>query len=210
MYFTICSSLCPWRSMARSSLRRSSARPALESAMVWFWQTRQRSSDAMRSMRASITGSAAAGGASLAGNADDSSASRTSRKALAIEEGLHHRLDARLDHLWRERPDVLHADDAALVDEERLGHAVHAEVDADAPVLIEGRDVVRIAELVEPAETFRPRVLVVEPDDGHEALPRQVEQRRMLLAARHAPRRPHVEQPHLAEHVVARDGAAGV
>ena len=37
-------SLLPWRSMSRTWLRRSTARSALLSAMVWFWHTRQRSS----------------------------------------------------------------------------------------------------------------------------------------------------------------------
>ena len=47
--------------------------------MVWFWQTRQRSSEVMRTMRASSAGSAASGAASLACAA--SAAARQRRSA---------------------------------------------------------------------------------------------------------------------------------
>ena len=61
---------------------------------------------------------------------------------------------------------MLEAHDAALVDDEGLGHAVDAEVDADTPVLVEDRQVVRIAELLQPRKALGPRVLVVQADDG--------------------------------------------
>src|SRR4051812_9603755 len=130
MYWMILASSSPLRSISRTWRRRSCARSAFESAMVWFWQTRQRNSDAMRVMRASRAGSSAAGAASLAkaGRARHSHAIQMKR-SLRIQL-LQHRLDALADHLGRQRPDVLQADYALLVDEEGLGHAVDAEVDA--------------------------------------------------------------------------------
>src|SRR3990167_7760473 len=56
----ICWSESPRRSISRTWFFRSIARPALESAMVWFWQTRHRSSAVIRTIRASSSGSAAA------------------------------------------------------------------------------------------------------------------------------------------------------
>jgi hypothetical protein len=47
--------------MSRTWLRKSTASPALESAIVWFWQTRQRSSAESFITRASSTGSGLAG-----------------------------------------------------------------------------------------------------------------------------------------------------
>src|SRR5439155_19593941 len=152
MYCTTCSSLAPRCNCSRISRRRSSARPACESAMVWFWHTRQRSSAATRSMRASSAGSAAAGSASLASTGVATSvASRTSNSAVLAIELLQERHDLRVDHALRQRTDVLEADDALLVDDERLGHAVDAEVDADAAVAVRYRDGVGVAELLEPA-----------------------------------------------------------
>src|SRR5947199_7582225 len=181
MYWMISRSLLPSRSMLRTSLRRSSARPAFESASVWFWHTRQRSSTVMRCMRASISGSAAAGAASLAWAAMQSSSAHahtvhgrgSAGPTRSSIELFHEGLDARLDDLGRQRPDVLHADHAALVDDEGLGHAVHAEVDADPAVAVERRHVVRVAELAEPAEAFGPGVLVVEADDRDDARARK-------------------------------------
>src|SRR5262245_46196997 len=148
MYCTTCSSLAPRSSCSRISRRRSSARPACESAMVWFWQTRQRNSTAMRCMRASSTGSSAAGAASFPGAAATRAHSNSAHH-LAIEV-LQQRHDLRVQHLGCQRADVLEADDAALVDDKRFGHAVDAEVDADAAIEIGQRHVVRIAELLEP------------------------------------------------------------
>ena len=60
----------------------------------------------------------------------------------------------------------------------------------------------------EPAGPSSRLVLVVEPDDRHALAPGELDQQRMLLAARHAPRRPDVEQPHLALHVGRRERLA--
>src|SRR3954469_8190688 len=69
MYVRICSGVMPFCSSSRTSWRRSTARSACESAIVWFWQTRQRSSCVMASMRDSSAGSEAVGRAVGAWNA---------------------------------------------------------------------------------------------------------------------------------------------
>src|SRR6267142_2008044 len=186
MYFKTCWSLSPLRSITRTSSRRSTARSACESAIVWFWHTRQRSSVAMRIMRASSAGSAAASGASLAHAPMPVSTSSIEMNSLRIEF-LQQRLDALGDHLRRERADVLHADHAALVDDECLGHAVDAEVDADAAVLVEDGRVIGVAELVEPAHAVGALVFVVEADDGQRLGLRELDQQGVLFAAGHAP-----------------------
>src|SRR6185436_7493013 len=113
----ISASLLPWRSISRVSRRRSTARPAFESAIVWFWHTRQRSSAVMRVMRASSAGSAASGAASLATTCAAQSASSSATIALDNVSGielLQQRLDLGRDHVGRQRADVLQADDAVL------------------------------------------------------------------------------------------------
>ena len=89
-----------------------------------------------------------------------------------------------------------------LVDHEGLGHAVDAPVDADAAVGVDDGELCtdrRAARAT--AWPSRVLVLVVEADDGHDVRLRELDQQRVLDAARHAPRRPDVEQPHLALHV---------
>src|SRR5262245_8951439 len=113
------------------------ARSACESASVWFWQTRQRSSEARRCMRASTAGSAAAGAASLA------LAQKAARHSIKVARSLsielpQHGEDARLDDLRRQRPHLLEAHHALLVDDEGFGHAVDAEVDAHLALVVEG------------------------------------------------------------------------
>src|SRR5512139_493238 len=135
-------SVLPWTIMSRTWLRRSCARSACESAMVWFWQTRQRSSEATRITRASSTGSSEAGTASFAAAASGStrhSASSMRRRIPAASDIqlFQKRHDLLLDHLGRQRPDLLVADGALLVDDEGLRHAVDAVVDTDAAVGIE-------------------------------------------------------------------------
>src|SRR4051812_2035798 len=200
----ICASLCPWRSFSRISSRRSLARPALESAIVWFWQTRQRSSAESAMTRASSAGSAAAGAASFAPAwASQASATRATRatSALATLQLLDERQQRLLDDLRRERADALVADHSALVDQVGLGNAVDAVVDPDPALEVVGGRLVRIAHALQPGEAVLALVLVVHPDQRHGAVLRQLEQHGMLLAAGHAPRGPDVEHPHLAEHV---------
>src|SRR5512138_637446 len=182
MYCTTCSSLAPRCSCSRISRRRSSARPACESAMVWFWHTRQRSSAATRSMRASSAGSAAAGSASLARASTEASASATMSRTLTIELP-QQRHDLRLDHALRQRSDVLEANHALLVDHERLRHAVDAEVDADATVVVRQRDGVGVAELLQPAACVVALVLVVQAHQRRQLGARQRQHLRMLFPA---------------------------
>src|SRR5689334_13798257 len=132
-------SLRPCRTISRISSRRSLARPALESAIVWFWQTRQRSSAESDITRASIAGSAAAGAASLATAAASQASAAKRTSSLATLELLHQGQHLVPDDLRRERPDALVADHPALVDHVGLGHAVDAVVDADAPLRVVDR-----------------------------------------------------------------------
>src|SRR5687767_260331 len=62
----ICASLSPCFSFSLTWFFKSIARPALESAIVWFWHTRQRNSAARAFTRFSSAGSSAAGAASPA------------------------------------------------------------------------------------------------------------------------------------------------
>src|SRR5688572_9073553 len=114
-------SLAPFASCARISLRRSTASGAWESASVWFWHTRQRSSSASAATRLSRSELCAS---ALPQNINNMS-------SLAIER-LHQRLQLALRYLGRERADVLVADHALAVDDVGLGHAVDAVVDRDA------------------------------------------------------------------------------
>src|SRR6266404_4636990 len=59
MKSTTSRSLAPRASCARIWLRRSTARPAFDSASDWFWHTRQRSSAARSMTRLSSDGSSA-------------------------------------------------------------------------------------------------------------------------------------------------------
>src|SRR6267143_1318224 len=168
-------SLAPRASCSRIWLRRSTARPAFDSAIDWFWHTRQRSSAARSMTRLSSAASSA-----LA----TETASNNAKALLAIK--------------FIQRADELVADHAALVDDVGLRHAVHAVVDADPAVEIEGREPVRVAKALQPAERIVALVLVIQPVNRHRAALREFDQDRMLVAAGDAPRRPHVEDPHLA------------
>src|SRR6516225_1106753 len=171
MYWRIWSGVRPFCSSSRTSWRRSTARSACESAIVWFWQTRQRSSPVMASMRASSAGSAAvrwaagasnftvagadaadAAGASaaMAGRPMASASSAAIRRRASAIELPQQRQHIVAQHLGRQRADLLVADHALLVDDEGLGHAVDAEVDAHAAVGVEQRGVVRVAALGQP------------------------------------------------------------
>src|SRR3954471_12444447 len=197
----ICASLMPLRICSRTWSRRALASPAFESAIVWFWHTRQRSSADRAMTRASSAGSAAAGAASLAPAGASHASAASSTSSLATFELLHERQDLLLQDLARDRSDALVADHAVLVDQVGLGNAVDAVVDADAPLEVVRREPVRVAHVPQPVEPVLALVLVVQAEDGYRAALREVEQHRVLLAAAHAPRRPHVEQPDLAQHV---------
>src|SRR5687768_15170113 len=101
-------SLFPAASCSRIWLRRSTASGALESASVWFWQTRQRSSLASAPTRLSISGVWAAA---------SPQATHSSNALASPIQFLHQRLQFLTRHLGRERPDVLVADHPALVDD---------------------------------------------------------------------------------------------
>src|SRR5881396_539695 len=188
MKSTTSRSLAPRASCARIWLRRSTARPAFDSASDWFWHTRQRSSAARSMTRLSSAASSA-----LA----TETASNNAKALLAIKfiqqgnELVAHQLDG-------DRADALVADHAALVDDVGLRHAVHAVVDADPAVEIERRQPVGIAEALQPAERVVARVLVIEPVQRCCGALGKLDQHRMLVAAGDAPRGPYVEDPHPA------------
>src|SRR5260221_340313 len=97
----------PAASCSRIWLRRSMASGAFESASVWFWQTRQRSSCERLVTRRSSTGSCAS--TQLA-----KSASSTLATGVQL---LHQRLDFLLHDVRAKRADVLVADHALAIDD---------------------------------------------------------------------------------------------
>ena len=111
-------------------------------------------------------------------------------------------------HLGRDRADVLVADDAVLVDDVGLGHAVDAVVDADAAVGVEQRER-RTGCRTAPASPARRRACPCSSgrDRHHAACCAKLDQHRVLVAAGHAPRGPDVEQPDLAQQVLAAQRA---
>src|SRR3954467_14984890 len=94
---------------------RSTASGAFDSAIVWFWHTRQRSSWARAAARLSMSCAWAIPGRR-----------RSSNRTLATRELLHERHDLVLHHVGGQRADLLEADDALLVDDVGLRHAVDA------------------------------------------------------------------------------------
>src|SRR5437867_11837438 len=132
----ICESLLPCRIFSLTWFLRSSASGAFESAMVWFWHTRQRSSEASAMTLCSSAGSAAAGAASFASAHGAVAASSRNARDLSTAELLHQRQQLFLDDLRCKRADAFVADDPELVDQVGLGHAVDAVVDADLAVEI--------------------------------------------------------------------------
>src|SRR5579859_3222172 len=148
----------PAASCSRIWFLRSTASGAFDSAIVWFWQTRQRISWARFITRRSSAGSWASAQAAQ---------KRASRLAARIELP-HERLHFLLHHVRGNRADVLVADDALAIDHVGLGHAVDAVVDADAAVRIEGDELVGIAIALEPGQRVVARVLVVQADHRRE------------------------------------------
>src|SRR3954463_3251334 len=120
-----CSSLAPPFICSRMLLRRSTASSALESASVWFWQTRQRSSEESVMTRFSMTVSSAA-------KRETVRIDRTAKSSLFTAELAHERHDLLRRNLLRDGADALVADHALLVDHIGFGDAVDAVVDADA------------------------------------------------------------------------------
>src|SRR5437588_4642883 len=132
----------PAASCSRIWLRRSTASGAFDSAIVWFWHTRQRISCARLATRRSSAGSWASA---------QPNQKRMRRLAARIELP-HERLHFVSHHVGGDRPDVLVADDTLEIDHVGLGHAIHPVVDADAPVPIEDDELVRIAVALEPRQ----------------------------------------------------------
>src|SRR5687767_663185 len=188
-------SLAPLASCSRIWFLRSTASGAFDSASVWFWHTRQRSSSASAATRLSSRGSWAA---QIPGM------STSNKTNLPTAQLLNQRPELPLRHLGRERADVLVADHALAVDDVGFGYAVDAVVDRDTASGVVHRELVGIAVAREPRQRVLARVLVVQADD-RDAL-RQLAHHRMLDQARRAPRRPHVEHPHLAQHLLLREG----
>src|SRR6185436_13020958 len=142
-------SLAPFESCSRIWLRRSTASGAFDSASVWFWHTRQRSSSASaptRLSRASAAEIAPAQKHKMIAN-------------LPTAKLLHQRHDLLPRVLRRERADVLVADHALAVDHVGFGHAVDAVVDRDAAIAVVHRELVGVAVAREPGQRVFARVL---------------------------------------------------
>src|SRR5918992_2179751 len=201
MKSTTSRSLAPFASCSRIWFFRSTASGALESASVWFWHTRQRSSSARALTRFSSSGLCA----------QTPPASIASMKIALLAEAiqfLHERCKLLLGDFRRERSDVLVADDALAIDDVGLGHAVDAVVDRDLARGVVHRELVGIAVAREPRQRILARVLVIEPD--HRDGLGQLGDHGMLDQAWRAPRRPYVEQPDFSEHVLLREARRGL
>ena len=100
---------------------------------------------------------------------------------------------------------------AVRADHEGLGHAVDAPIDGRAPRRIGADGGEGVAEVAQEAASVVGIVLVVDADDPDGRVLGQLDEGRMLLPARHAPRRPHVHDRHPALEVgvgKARHGRA--
>src|SRR6478672_4343034 len=171
-------SLLPAFSCSRIWLRRSCASGALESARVWFWHTRQRSSCASEATRRSRAGSSCA-------STEKATNEKASTRSLAtLRQLLDQRTHFLLDDLRRQRPNALVADDARAVDHVGLGHAVHAVVDGNASGRVVDGRLERIAVPLEPRQRVLARVLVVEADHRGDSRARELAHHRMLDEAR--------------------------
>src|SRR5258708_6274947 len=175
-------SLAPRPSCSRMLLRRSTARSALESARVWFWQTRQRSSEEMSITRFSRTGSGAVAVSFENPTGRKKIIARKPGRSLFMLEIIDERHDLLRHDLGRARSDLLVADDAALVDHVGFGHAVDAVVDAHLAVGVEERGAVRIAVALEPLHAVLAAVLLVQPLKGRRAAFGGLDDQPVLLA----------------------------
>src|SRR5574340_1564435 len=136
-------SLIPCFIFSRTSFLRSTASPALESAMVWFWHTRQRNSPVSAVTRCSSAGSCAAGAASLPSAAVPAISMSISARTLATIELAHQRENLFLQDLGRDRPDLLVANHSALVDHVGFRDTVDAVIDADPALDVVRRQLIR-------------------------------------------------------------------
>src|SRR4051812_5652852 len=161
----------PRLSCSRMGLRRSTASSALESASVWFWHTRQRSSVASAATRFSRT--ALSWFSAITAKA---SATKQKTKNLLTLERLDERQDLLRQHLRGHRADLLKADDALLVDHVRLRHAIDAVVHADLAVGIVERGAVGIAVARQPFQPVFAPVLVVQAVERHAGALRKLHQ----------------------------------
>src|SRR6185503_8891673 len=190
-------SLLPLFSCSRTWFRRSTASGALESASVWFWQTRQRSSLDRSRTRFSRTGSSWA----------MASPQKRTSASLTIQF-FQKRFDLLFEDLRRHRADALVADHALAVDDVGFGDAVDAVVERDAPGAVVHRGGERVAVARQPWQRVLARILVVQADHRHRARG-EARDLGMLDQAGRAPRRPDVEHPDAAEHVLLRENLVG-
>src|SRR4029453_5179318 len=139
-------SVFPSRRSSRMRFFRSTASAACESASVWFWHTRQRSSSASAMTRFSRMGSSCEKARVAA------KASTNETKSLRALQLPDEREDPVAHDLLREDADALVADHALAIDDEGFGHAVYAVVHAQTPFAVVQRKRVGIAEALDPGE----------------------------------------------------------
>src|SRR5688572_5472653 len=78
-------------------------------------------------------------------------------------------LDLLDEHALGHRPDVLVRDDTVRTDEERLGHAVHPEIDGGARAPVVHRRVALSAHALDPLDPGCRTVVVEDADEAHAA-----------------------------------------
>src|SRR5512140_104889 len=160
----------PAFNFSRISLFKSIASSACESAMVWFWHTRQRNCSSSFAARFSSAGSATAGAASLASADPARTSPNSSTSSLRISvQFLHQRQDLVAHDFRSDRTDALVADHAGLVDDISFRNPVDTVIDADAAIVVVRRDLIGIPQPRQPCEAVGALILVIEPDHGHHA-----------------------------------------
>src|SRR5690606_19116735 len=191
-------------------LRMSSASSAFESASVWFWHTRQRSSEASAITRLSRLSSLASAHALPEINRSGRSSERTSAADLLTLQLADEGYYALVHDLRRHGADLLVADDALLVDHVRFRHSVDAVVEADGALHVVERGGEGIAVLCKPAQAVFALVLVVEAVERREPRPGELDEQPVLVAAGDAPRGPDIEHPDLSERVPGSEHLVGL
>src|SRR5688572_1406891 len=95
-------------------------------------------------------------------------------------------------------------DASVRTDDEGFGNAINAPVNADPPFEISAGARIGITQRVQPLGRVLRRVLVVDAVERNDALPADLQEKRVLEAAGNAPRGEEVHQRHLPLEVAAR------
>ncbi len=118
--------------------------------------------------------------------------------------------NSRYPHLLRHGRNEFVNHAALPVHQVGLRRAVDAPIDRRASIAVECHGLIGIAELLKPLLGLVALVLPVEPDDRHDVLLRDLEQRLVFFAAGNAPGGPDIQDIHLPLQRRVADGALGI